>query len=461
MLASMVTKVDCLALSEDKIAKKADIARRRRFHLLQCLPVGAPCLGYVDNDLATGSWWFVIGSVISTLAPIVPLLDNELHFFDEGGHDGELSAANDPLAWICLLLTGVFLTIGSYLFVRAFSEPPMPAMGRHLQDYSWGKYLHCFRTDEILAAWLFLLSSLPPLPYAMVYWTRAPTRLPYLLGLLAALSSAVCAGLFVYAVYLPYATPPGEEGTDRLYSSDSGLASLGSTPIPSNTGSERSTPIPEHEEVEPSAVSSASLHRVLATHGFLPSPMREGNETAGKKPRYSNLPRTDKGLSLQSVLLAGGNDEEKSLQTVDIGLSTGSSSHTHHSNNKQRRQASPFKTKLLIPTVERMIGKHSPILIHVSTDFLLASWVLFFVSVAWTMGSIWLLLLKVHEANARLDYVYATSLADSIPFAIGCIYYISGGYYVSQDGVDDDRDGDDDNDDEELSVLSNPLHVSN
>ena len=49
----------------------------------------------------------VLGSVISALTPIVPLLDNKLHFFD-GGHDGELRAANDTLAWICLLLTGVF-----------------------------------------------------------------------------------------------------------------------------------------------------------------------------------------------------------------------------------------------------------------------------------------------------------------------------------------------------------------
>ena len=39
-----------------------------------------------ENDLVHGSWWFVWGSLMSTLIPIIPLLDINLHFFSSAEH---------------------------------------------------------------------------------------------------------------------------------------------------------------------------------------------------------------------------------------------------------------------------------------------------------------------------------------------------------------------------------------
>ena len=275
---------------------------------------------------------------------------------------------------------------------------------------------------------------------------RYPTRLPYLLGLVAAFSSALCAALFVYAVYLPATvdTHHHSERTGRVVSSYSEtLPSISKTPSLCGSGSERSSPIPEHEIADP------PLARVLASHSFLP-PTEEGTA-----PRHAMGVDTGTSLSMTAI----DHDKESSLLTVDMGFTTTSSAshhHHHHHHQSRKQRASPLKTKLLMPAVERMVGKQSPILIHVSTDFLLASWVLLLVSMAWALGSFYLLMLKKEEANARLDYVYATSLTDSTFFCIGCVYYISGGYYVSShDGMDDEEGEDDD----EMG-LHNPLHIT-
>ena len=36
---------------------------------------------YFTNDLVHGSWWMVVGSLLGTIIPIVPLFDIYLHFF--------------------------------------------------------------------------------------------------------------------------------------------------------------------------------------------------------------------------------------------------------------------------------------------------------------------------------------------------------------------------------------------
>ena len=51
--APLIAKMDCSILREDQNAK-GRYCGTKALSLLQCLPVGAPCLGYVDNDLATG-----------------------------------------------------------------------------------------------------------------------------------------------------------------------------------------------------------------------------------------------------------------------------------------------------------------------------------------------------------------------------------------------------------------------
>ena len=86
-------------LTEEQYSKVSSIKARRRFDSLKGA-VGAPVLGYIDNDLATGSWWFVIGGIISMMIPLVILLDSELNFFKDERNAAEIiEAADDSFTW--------------------------------------------------------------------------------------------------------------------------------------------------------------------------------------------------------------------------------------------------------------------------------------------------------------------------------------------------------------------------
>jgi hypothetical protein len=77
-----------------------------------------------------------------------------------------LSALDFRLTWGLLIFSGTFFTIGSLIFVRAFEEPPLRPL--------LYQYKH-FQTDELLAAWLFLIGTIPAVPYTLVYFLIDPT----------------------------------------------------------------------------------------------------------------------------------------------------------------------------------------------------------------------------------------------------------------------------------------------
>ena len=86
---------------------------------------------------------------------------------------------------------GLFFTLGSLAFVRAFEEPPLPPMF---------KYKH-LGTDELVAAWLFLFGTIPALPYSAMWFINYPSEVLYI-GYLAASGTFVfCTYLFVLACY--------------------------------------------------------------------------------------------------------------------------------------------------------------------------------------------------------------------------------------------------------------------
>jgi hypothetical protein len=133
----------------------------------EMLPIGK------ENDMVTGSWWFVWGSLISALMPIPCLIDIYSEIFDTP-EDTKLKAFDAASTWIFLILSGAFFTAGSYAFVRAFGDPHRPPL--------LGNYYH-FQTDELLGAWLYLFAVVPGVPFSIVYLGYNMTKLTYWGGL--------------------------------------------------------------------------------------------------------------------------------------------------------------------------------------------------------------------------------------------------------------------------------------
>lgn len=90
-----------------------------------------------------------------------------------------------------MFLSGLFSTLGSYAFVRAFEDP-------HVQSlFTW----YHVSSDELLGAWLFLASTLPMVPYACLYIWDEPNHLIYWVTLLLAIAMVAASGFFVKLSY--------------------------------------------------------------------------------------------------------------------------------------------------------------------------------------------------------------------------------------------------------------------
>lgn len=136
------------------------------------------------------SRWFVGGSLVSAFIPIVPLVDIYFPFFVVP-EKTDLAALSESATWILLILSGLFYTVGSLAFVRAFEDPPLPPL------FKW----YHLSTDELVAAWLFLLAALPSVPYALFFLGTNPTSHEYW-GLLGASILFVLGSYgFVYTCY--------------------------------------------------------------------------------------------------------------------------------------------------------------------------------------------------------------------------------------------------------------------
>ena len=131
--------------------KKKIIARRGAFTFL---PV------YCSNDLVHGSWWFVVGSILATVIPVVPLVDLFYPFLSLT-KTTQLPLFADASTFALLIVSGFFFTIGSLAFVRATEEPPLRPL--------FAKVTIHLETDELLAAWLFLLGTVPFPVLMLVY----------------------------------------------------------------------------------------------------------------------------------------------------------------------------------------------------------------------------------------------------------------------------------------------------
>lgn len=131
---------------------------------------------FFSTDLEHASWWFVLGSIVFTFIPLVDILD------------GPKTTQKIVLTFL-YMISGVGYTIGSFLFVRAFREPmPTPVCPT---------CTHCI-TDELFGAWIFLLGTLPYIPYFVLYIVESPTDIFWWLGLGGAV--LVCIGLYGFVI---------------------------------------------------------------------------------------------------------------------------------------------------------------------------------------------------------------------------------------------------------------------
>jgi len=160
--------------------KEVIIERRGAFKWLPVL---------CSNDLVHGSWWFVWGSLLAAFTAVVPLIQQYLTFYHQ--HDDALPRIDFELTWALLIVSGIFYTLGSYAFVRAFEEPPQQPL------FYYFKHL---QTDELLGAWLFLLGTAPAIPYSLVYFSINPS-FTYFAMLIAAIVFTLGCVLFVLACY--------------------------------------------------------------------------------------------------------------------------------------------------------------------------------------------------------------------------------------------------------------------
>lgn len=144
-----------------------------------------------SNDLVHGSWWMVWGSLLSTLIPIIPLLDIYVKIFHtrEATILYEFSKAS---TWILCIVSGVFFTVGSWVYIRAFEVPePTPLLHN---------FYH-FSSDELLASWLFLFAVFPAVPYSLLYLIPYPYHVMYVGSFIASLLFVAGSSFFVYACY--------------------------------------------------------------------------------------------------------------------------------------------------------------------------------------------------------------------------------------------------------------------
>lgn len=148
-----------------------------------------------SNDLVCGSFYFALGSFISTSFSIYPLLIN--HIGEYSKQDDILPNNDYDITWILLIISGLFFTFGSLLFMRAFTEPfqkPLFENFKHLQ------------TDELFASWLFLIGTTIYIPYSLIFFIIIKTSFYFLL-LCVSIMSSICCYFFVISCYprtLPY-----------------------------------------------------------------------------------------------------------------------------------------------------------------------------------------------------------------------------------------------------------------
>lgn len=96
----------------------------------------------LKNECAMPKLDQVWGSLLGVFICVIPLMDLYLHFFVLPVNTS-LAAFSSSITWIMCIISSVFFTLGSWIFVRAFKDPAPPPL--------FGNWYH-LQTDELLGA---------------------------------------------------------------------------------------------------------------------------------------------------------------------------------------------------------------------------------------------------------------------------------------------------------------------
>jgi len=163
--------------------KELIVARRGVFRWLHVM---------CSNDLVYGSWYYVVGSVLCILIPIVPLVmiyddlwgmgdaEDDVEVDVEGQQGSSSSSSSLPAAartavYSLLIVLGALYTAGSYAFLRAVESPRPPALfegSRHAGS------------DELLGMWCVFLGTVLCVPITALHVAYDPTSALFWLSLL-------------------------------------------------------------------------------------------------------------------------------------------------------------------------------------------------------------------------------------------------------------------------------------
>lgn len=159
---------------------------------------------HFSSDLIHGSWWYLWSSVLSTLLCIGVLLNSySLHFSGDGS---TLPESAYRAAWWLMLISSVFFTLGSFLYIRVCNDPPIPPL-------CCFRCLDCLASDEIFAYWMFLFGVFPSIPYCMVYLVYSRERI-YFWGLI---STLVVIFLMLLFILISSRSKPSDNGSRNLF----------------------------------------------------------------------------------------------------------------------------------------------------------------------------------------------------------------------------------------------------
>lgn len=128
---------------------------------------------------------------MGTLIPVIPLADIWLPIFPVDNNN-EVHQFDDSATWVFCIVSGIFSIVGSYMFVRTFKDPAPPPLLPHFKHAS---------TDELIAAWLFLLATLPLVPYTLIFLLLEPHVITYWMNFTASVISVIGSLFFVYTCY--------------------------------------------------------------------------------------------------------------------------------------------------------------------------------------------------------------------------------------------------------------------
>lgn len=153
---------------------------------LQWLPMHS-----FSNDLVYAMWYFVWGSIFTTVIPIVPLVALSENMFWE---TPELAPKSEHIGlYAIMVFCGICWTLASWVFGRAVeTDPPQPLLSS----------IYCCATDELFSTWLMFLGVAPGNFIFAVYVYYSPQNLEFKLALVASLLCTILTLGFVY-FFLP------------------------------------------------------------------------------------------------------------------------------------------------------------------------------------------------------------------------------------------------------------------